>query len=377
MANYLGFYDPYFYANEALGLLYKQLGFARLVHRGYDKTPTQKGSTIRIRKPSSFSVEDMPGSGQDITTGEIEVVVDKWRGNRWSINDKELSFTQEDIIREHIEPAVMAIAEDVDTKIAELAYQIPWYYAAAATAEVKDLTQLAKVMTDNKVPKGMRALAINSERSAGFQELPTFHQANTGANGVETQREGYLGRKFGFDIFENQSIVSTTAGALASVTQLQINAAAAVGATSLVFKDSDGALSGTIGKGATFTIAGSTQRYAVTAAATVAANVVTVNISPALQVAVSGNENVTLRDVSKALNLAFHPSAIALAMAPLSDIGAKLGQAKMAVAMDPQTGLALRSRMWYEGATAKAFISLDCLFGLKVLDPNRAARLES
>jgi hypothetical protein len=76
---------------------------------------------------------------------------------------------------------------------------------------------------------------------------------------------------------------------------------------------------------------------------------------------------------AKAQCLAFHSNAFMLGMAPLSTQGNGLG-ARMAIASDPITGLALRSTMWYDAANAKVKCRLDALYGVKTLDCNLAVR---
>jgi hypothetical protein len=61
-------------------------------------------------------------------------------------------------------------------------------------------------------------------------------------------------------------------------------------------------------------------------------------------------------------------------MAPLPNIGEQLG-ARVASVVDPVTGLALRSRMWYDGDKSTVKVGIDALWGVQVLDPNLAVRM--
>ena len=269
-------WDPYQYANTVIEELRKKLGLASAVYRGFDKTPASKGSTIKISKPQSFSASDMPiSSGTDLEPGTVDLVVDKWKGVLIGMTDKELTFSREEVIQMHISPAAYALADAIDQSLAAKIKHVPWYYGAASTAAIKDITQIGKVLNDNNVPDGMRFLALNNERVAGYQELAVFHQADTSADGGKTQRTGELGEKFGFRIFNNRNIPDHTAGALVPGTAAQLNAEAAKGATQIVIKDSGGVLTGTVKEGDTLVIAGNTQRYAVTADATAASNLAT------------------------------------------------------------------------------------------------------
>ena len=74
-------------------------------------------------------------------------------------------------------------------------------------------------------------------------------------------------------------------------------------------------------------------------------------------------------------SIAFHRNAFALAMAPLSDIGEQLGNARVATVSDPKSKLAMRSRIWYAPDTSAVKVALDVLYGVKCLDPNMACLL--
>jgi len=41
---------------------------------------------------------------------------------------------------------------------------------------------------------------------------------------------------------------------------------------------------------------------------------------------------------------------------------------------DPVTNLSLRSRMWYDGEHSTVKVSLDALWGVKILNPNLGVR---
>src|SRR4051812_29511911 len=114
MSNELSVYDPLFYSQEAIIQLHKALGMAARVHRGYDKSPQQKGSTISISRPSTFTAKAAPQSAQDIDAGEVQIVLDQWYEVKFKLTDKELTYTTDKIITDHIGPAAYAIADKID-----------------------------------------------------------------------------------------------------------------------------------------------------------------------------------------------------------------------------------------------------------------------
>lgn len=381
MANTLGIYNPIFYAQEALLQLEESLGMASRVYRRLDTTPSQKGSVVSVRRPSSFTAASMPVSASDLDTGTVSVTLDQWKGVTFQLTDLELTYTREQIISDHIRPAAVAVAKLIDASLCGLWNRCPWKVAGASTAVVTEITSCWQRLFDNKVPQGPDwHLMLDGERTADFLALAAFSQwQGAGAAGVATQQTASLGRKFDFEIFSNQQVGTTGTGvAITSITQLQLNAAAAKGATTVVIKDSDGVLAGSVIIGDVILIAGSTQQYVITAGATAGSNIITVLIYPALVIAYSEDDNVTLTQTvaAKKQNLAFHKNFAALAMAPLSDLGNNRG-AEISVISDPITNLSLRSRIWYDGTNARLNIGIDALWGFVTLDPNMAVRYES
>ena len=90
---------------------------------------------------------------------------------------------------------------------------------------------------------------------------------------------------------------------------------------------------------------------------------------------VADNAVVTVSLMNFTNSVAFHKNAFALGMAPLSDIGEQLGNARVASVVDPRTGLAMRSRIWYAPDASAVKVALDVLYAVKCLDGNLACRL--
>lgn len=374
MANTLSVYDPIFYAQEALIQLEKALGMAGRVHRGYDKEPQQKGSVISISRPSTFTVADAPATAQDITAGSVNITLDKWREVKFKLTDKELSFTQEKIIMDHIRPAAYALADDIDQKLCLEYKNVPWYQSASSPAAVADLTALQRIMFNNSVPEDQRSLMLSGVLREEFLNLSAFSQwQGAGQAGADAQMRGSLGMKYGFEVFANQNTQTHTAGVAADAAGA-LNGAVLKGATTIAF---DGVTAGgTFKVGDTFVLAGNTQRYVFTADATADGGgaVASASIFPALVQDYADNVVMTINLVSGVQSLGFHKNAFALAMAPLSEMGNQLG-ARIATITDPITSLSLRSRIYYVGNSSEVHVALDVLYGVKTLDANLACRL--
>ena len=373
--NVLSVYDPLFYAQEALIALEKGLGMAGRVHRGYDKSPQQKGSIISISKPGSFSALDAPSVAQDVVAGEVQIALNYWREVKFALTDKELTFTTEKIINDHIRPAAYALADDIDQKLCALYKDIPYAVDTTAPAAVADITGCRKVLFNNGVPMSDLHMMVDGTLESEFLNLTAFSQ-NQGAGdaGVATQQRGSLGQKFGFEIFANQNVATHAIGACADATGA-VDLVAGYPVGSKLIHVSGLTIAGTLKIGDFFTIAGDTQPYVLTKDVLAdGASDADLEFEPGLKVAADNLDVVTIISTAKVENLAFDRAAFALAMAPLTEIGNNLG-ARIATVADPVTNLALRSRIFYVGNDSKVYVALDVLYGVKTLDLRRAVRL--
>jgi hypothetical protein len=367
VANQFAIFDPIQYANLALIQLHKALGMAQRVHRGYDKNAQQKGSTISIPIPSTFTAQDAPGK---------EV--------KFGLTDKELNYTQQQIIDTHIVPAAYALADQIDQDLCGLTRIIPWYNSGVAgttPSTVGDITGARKVLFNNKVPlvPGMVHLMIDGNAEEKFLQLAAFTQnQGSGQDGINAQMTGSLGTRYGLEIFSNQNVITNTPGAL-TATGLVVNGAVAM--LGQVVNLSGTSVTGTLKTGDILQFAGDPQKYAVVPTSTnhgdvtytASGNAVNgVSIFPHLKQALANGTSVTVTQTAGTRNCAFHRNAFVLAMAPLTDLPSQLG-AKVATVSDPVTGLAIRSRVWYEGNASKIHVGLDVLYGFRVLDSNLAS----
>lgn len=381
ISNTLGNYDPIFYAQEALIQLHKALGLAGRCHRGYEPTPQTKGSTINITRPSVFAATNVNtatgGTIQDLSPENVSIVLDTWKEVKFALSDKELTFTKEKIITDHIAPAAYAIADAVDQSLAGLYKYIPWKTAITGTPAIADITLARNTLFDLKCPMDERLhIMVDGAVEAGFLNLAAFHTSEgAGSQGVDTQMRGTLGRKFGFEIFANQNAPAHTSGTMAD-TAGALNAGYAAGVETIVVKSlTDGQ---TVEEGDIITITGDPQNYVVTSGGTVATTL-SLDIYPPLKQAALANAVVTVTlpsgtGATKNQCMAFHHDAFALAMAPLSDIGSVLG-ARVATISDPVSNLSIRSRIWYDADLSTVKIGLDALWGVKMLNPNLAVRM--
>lgn len=390
--NTLGFYNPEFYANEALIYLKKNLGLANKVHRGFDeeRRTFERGDTINIRRPATFTAQSAPGNAQDLPTESVTMTLGTWKEVRIQLSDKQFAYTQQRVIDEHIGPAANALADDVDIALAALIPTVPHMYSeptAGAAATIAGILQTRKKLFDNKVPLSDAAnmhFMVGGKEEMDLLALSGFSQhQGAGTLGVDTQLTADLGRRYGFGFFASQNRPTI---AYADKTDFAgtITEPVVKGDTSLVLAGlgtTDVISKGTIIK---FDVSG--HEYAVTANVTLSGGAGTVVVNPPMRAAEADNAAITLQggadggqdnDTNNA-NIAFHRGWAALAFARLPDysnMGNGLGLNVMSI-QDPDTGIAVRSRIHYLGASSAIEVVLDILYGVKELNADLACRYE-
>ena len=383
MANTLGNYDPIQYASETLIWLQKALGMAARVHLGYDqfRRVANQGSVISITRPTTFVAEKGTETDQDLNPDTVDITLDQRAKVRFKVSDPELAYTGEQIITDHIQPAAYAIADQIDQDLAALYKDVPWLYDYGTATDHTVITGLRRVARDNRVPLMAGAplhLMVDGELEEGFLNSQVFHSADTtGPNDNQALVTGDIGRaRFGIRAFANQNTPLHTPGTIAgggdTAGAVNMGAGLAKGATSVVVDSFTGAE--TLLAGDTFTIAGNTQKYAVTADVTMTAGAGTVAFTPPAVQAYADDAVITVdsqTSTAHSQQLFFHRNAFAIAFAQLPT---NLPGIDVGTATDPVTGMSVRMRRWAEGKDAETFIAVDALYGVKTLDPNLAVR---
>jgi hypothetical protein len=377
MANTLANYDPQFYAAEALISLKKALTMGFRVFRGFDPSPTQPGSSISIRRPMSFTAASMPTSATDLKPETVTISMNQWKGVTFTLTDKELAYTKERIVDEHIAPAAYAVASAIDSSLTALSAGTPWYVSATSPLAVGDVTDARKILVQNGVPvnDGRLHLMLSPTLESEALKNSAFAQwQGAGAAGADTQLTGSLGQRYGFECFVSPNVVTLTSGTCSDVTGA-LTADAAIGDSTVAI---DSVTSGGTAKAGDYlTIAGDSTRYVITADVTFTGGAGTVSISPQIRKAASTSAVVTLAlpqgsGASKENSLAFHRDAFALAMGVLPDM---IPGAEVSTVVDSSSGLSVRARRWYDGANAAQYIGLDALWGVKTLNGDLAVRI--
>lgn len=392
MANTLSAYNPVFYATEAQMALEKALGMAARVYRGFDdeQTSRQYGDTITMRVPGSFSAQDAPSSAQDITATSVSMVLDQWKEVKFALTDKELAYSSQRIIDEHIRPAAYALADKIDQSLALLYKDVPWYADASSPITAADITGVRKILFNNKVPlndPSMLSFMVDGTAEKELLDISAFTQNQGGGDAaIASQISGFLGSRYGLNFFANQNVQTATSATVADLAGAVNNGAGYAAGIKTIAVDGV-SISAALKAGDIMVVSGHTQQYVLTADATAdgAGAIASLSFfgSPnvaqgGLESAVTDNQVVTFvlsggSGASKVQNLAFHRNAFALGVARLPDFMDGQGVRAFATPVDG-SALSVRARTWADGNNSKFYVALDVLYGLKTLDGNKAVR---
>jgi hypothetical protein len=383
-------------ANDLTNFLPKWLAKAQSVLRGNTVMPflvntdfsmkaEEKGNTVNVPLPASYSATDItPGvtsqANADTDPDNVQISLSYWRGVKFAITDKELSEIEasDSFVPRGLDGAAKAIAEDVNTKLFAEYKGVYGYVGTAGTTPfattVAAATSAKKTLTDQECPPSDRRAVLDTAAMANALNLSAFSgYQNSGDADVIT--EGKLGRKFGFQWYEDQDVPTHTLGAAGTI--LVDQADVAIGDTALHI---DGATTKP-SVGDVFTVAGDTQTYTVLTASDLATTDCDITFYPPAKVAWADDAALTFK-ASHVVNLAFHRDAFAFVARPLVGnvqklfqmLGANNGQLLgMRVMQDPVTGIPLRLSIVRE--YMQTALVLDLLYGVKLLRPELAARI--
>ena len=400
-------------AKEALLILDNQLGAAKAVHRGLESefgnamNGYQAGETVSIKRPTDFTVRDgANASAQDVTEGTVSLTVNQQKGVDFAFTSKELTLNIKDLSERVIKPAMVQLANKIDSDVLALATKVPnWVGTPGQTINsFADFAKAPERLDECAVMQDGRSAFLSPGDQWGLLGNQTSLYIQGPAGGA--YRDGSLGRIGGVETNMAQNVASLTTGTRSGTILIDLSITAAT-TTYAAVKDTmiqtihmDGftGATDTVKAGEVFTIAGvydvnpvtkaqlpHLKQFTVVSDATMASNEGDVIIYPAMiwsgafqNVSVVGvsdlnNQGVTFMGSASTAyrqNMVFHKNAFALAMVPMvSPPGA------VDVARHSYKGTSVRLIPFYNGSSDVSTFRLDVLYGVKAIDPRLATRI--
>ena len=365
-------------AKEALARLQSNLVLGNLVNRNYDNEFSHKGAIVQVKKPATFTATGFSSTTapEAIEEAPVNVTLDTIADVSVEVTSKEMTLNVADFGTQVLEGMMQAIAQKIDTKIAGLYKDIPYFHGLGdATPDgLDDISGCMKLLNQNKAPFPMRQIVLNATAHAGLSVLDAIVGVDKSGSPMAL-REASMGKLLGLESYIDQNIAEHTRGTFVEASGNIVCSASAAATT---VKLTNASCTGTLLIGDAIkvtTTTGKVSYHVVTANASSGTNDIDIAIYPA--VPYTWTAAIVLIN-GKALNtspvysnsLAFHKDAFCLAVRPMAlPIGGAQG------AIINYNGLAIRVTYGYDMATKKNLMSADCLFGVKTLSAERCVRL--
>lgn len=362
-------------AKESLMRLQNNLVLGKLVHTDFANDIANKGDTVNVRKPATFTAKDFSSEieAQDVSESAVPVKLDKIADVSVEVTSKQLSLNIQDFGEQIAEGAMQALAQKIDSDLAGLYKDIPYISGTAGTtpAALADIANVGKVLNNNKVPFGNRNLVIDPEAQAKLIILDSIAGADKSGS-TDALRDANMGRILGFNTYLDQNVKTHVKGTLAAGTgnTIQTNAAVAAGATTIVFKSSatEGNLTGTAKVGDVFSVEDAAGSYVITTVTELADGKQSCTFYPASPGFAAGKDITFV--ANHIANIGFHKNAFSLVNRPQAlPVGGATGY------VVDYNGLSIRVTMGYTMSSKINTISFDILYGVKTLQPELAARM--
>ena len=363
------FLTPQIIAQEALAILRNQLIFAELVHTDYANEFVKVGDTITVRKPAELIAKDFAGSiaSQDLTESGVTVKLDKFKDVSVAITSQQASLELRDFAKQVIEPAMVAIAQQIDEDLANFIFEKASGSVLAGSATPADLADIASVgkkLDIAKAPMQERHLVLSPEHKYRYALTEILTRVNhAGSN--ETLREALLGKVYGMQTYMNQNLPESTSStngtAKGTISVASSSDAGEVDVTGLSLA------TGTLKIGEGFVFEGVLYRFTENVSGTSNAQASRA-VSPAFPAGKSATE---VRIVRLSSSVGFHKNAFAFVIRPLD---LPMGAARASVVNGE--GLSVRVVYDYNQSSKTDTISFDVLYGIAALRPELAVAIQ-
>lgn len=331
----------------------------------------QRGEVITVKKPQYIEgvrhQTAAPSVPDDLEVGTVDLRLTEHIYLEAQVSDRENAGTIPGFIPDSILAMADAMGRDVNQKCMNLQKQV-----ARASGIIDSVNERSKYdmivgrQTCNKMKIWDNKNLVLSNDTSG-ELIKVF----TAGSDAKSETEGNLGRKYGFDTYEDNVVGIHEAGTASEDLSMVLAVDSAVGSTLLIVK---GATPGaTFREGDFITVAGVSQTFAVKAAvdADGTGNASVYVTEPVTRLIPAGSSLKVAGDHRQ--DMAFHPSAFMIGFRLLEPVN-NPGNATITTMTHPETGMPVRMTSWWNPSTFMTHYKLDCLFGVVATAPERALR---
>jgi len=386
---------PDIITKESLIILHEKIPFISSINRQYDdqfaKTGAKIGSSLRIRLPNQYTVRTgKTAQVQDTAENTVAMTMATQKGVDLGFSSVDLTLTIDDFKKRYIEPAMSALAADIEADaIQSMTKDVYNQVGTAGTTPASMLVfgQARQKLNEYLTPKDKRRrVQVDSATMASMTDA--FKGLYQSSAAIDKQyMEGYITHQGGFDWYENESIYSHTNGA--DVTGITVNDTVVSGDSTMTIAGASGAPT----VGSVFTVAGvyavhpetkraysHLQQFVVTS--TVTPTTTDISFSPAM-ISSGALQNVTALPANGAAlvftgaaatsygqDLAYHEDAFSFVSADL-----EVPKGVDMASVNRFEGISMRFIRQYDAVNDDYINRLDVLYGFKTIRPQLAVRI--
>jgi len=208
-------------AVDALPALMSNLVMGNLVNRDYEPTLAQAGDTVNVPIPPTLLANNILEGGtvqtQNPSLGNAQIVLNTHAEATFLIPDITKVLAVPDLLRLYMQPAVIAIAERIESDILNLYSQFS-SNTAIGTAGVA-LTEASIDAAETslfqaKIPaSAAKYLVVDPTTYSALRQIPRFSEYYTaGDAGLRALIDGAVGKIKDFFVFRSQLVPRTGSG---------------------------------------------------------------------------------------------------------------------------------------------------------------------
>lgn len=205
-------------AADALPALMGNLVMGNLVNRNYEATLAQAGDTINVPIPPTLSANNLAEGGsvttQNPSLGNAQIVLNTHAEATFQIPDITKVVAVPDLLHLYMEPAVIALAERIETDLLGLYSQFTANTAVGApgTTITEAVVDVAETTLFNaRVPASQsKYLVVSGDTYSQLRQIERFSEYQTaGEAGLRALVDGTVGRIKDFFVFRSQFVAKT------------------------------------------------------------------------------------------------------------------------------------------------------------------------
>ncbi len=205
-------------AADALPALMGNLVMGNLVNRDYEPTLARAGDTVNVPIPPTLVANNIAEGStvtlQNPSIGNAQIVLNTHAEATFQIPDVTKILAVPDLLKLYMQPAVVAIAENIETNLLSM-----WSQFTANAAVGTAGTTITEAVVDSAetalfsamVPaSNAKYLVVNPATYSALRQISRFSEFNTaGEAGLRAIVDGSVGKMKDFYIFRSQFVPQT------------------------------------------------------------------------------------------------------------------------------------------------------------------------